>query len=162
MTVYAVIRIRGHAKIRRTTVDTMKIMRLTRPNHCVVVRKDETSKGMLQNAKDYITWGEVSHETIARLLHQRGEVVGGARLTDAYVKENSKYPSILSLAKAIESGEADLGDVKGLKQVVRLPPPRQGYEGIKRAWNDGGAQGYRGTDIEKLIDRMLAKPKEAK
>lgn len=162
MTVYAVIRIRGHAKIRRTTVDTMKIMRLTRPNHCVVVRKDETSKGMLQNAKDYITWGEVSHETIARLLHQRGEVVGGARLTDAYVKENSKYPSILSLSKAIESGEADLGDVKGLKQVVRLPPPRQGYEGIKRAWNDGGAQGYRGAEIEKLIDRMLAKPKEAK
>ena len=162
MAAYAVIRIRGHAKIRRTTVDTMKIMRLTRPNHCVVVRKDETSKGMLQNAKDYITWGEVSHETIARLLHQRGEVAGGARLTDAYVKENSKYPSILSLAKAIESGEADLGDVKGLKQVVRLPPPRQGYEGIKRAWNDGGAQGYRGTDIEKLIDRMLAKPKEAK
>jgi large subunit ribosomal protein L30 len=162
MTVYAVIRIRGHAKIRRTTVDTMKIMRLTRPNHCVVVRKDDTSKGMLQNAKDYITWGEISHETIARLLHQRGEVVGGARLTDAYVKENSKYPSILSLSKAIESGEADLGDVKGLKQVVRLPPPRQGYEGIKRAWNDGGAQGYRGAEMEKLIDRMLAKPKEAK
>ena len=78
------------------------------------------------------------------------------------VKENSKYASILSLAKAIEKGEADIGDVKGLKPLFRLPPPRKGYEGIKRAWNDGGALGYRGADIEKLIDRMLVKPKEAK
>jgi large subunit ribosomal protein L30 len=162
MTAYAVIRIRGHAKIRRNQVDTMEIMRLTRPNHCVLVRQDDTSKGMLQMVKDYVTWGEVSHETIARLLHQRGEIVGGEKLTDTYVKENSKYASILSLAKAIEKGEADMGDVKGLKQLLRLPPPRQGYEGIKRSWNDGGALGYRGADVEKLIDKMLAKPKEAK
>ena len=162
MAAYAVIRVRGHAKIRTTTVDTMKMMRLTRTNHCVILRDNETSKGMLQNVKDYVTWGEVSHETIARLLHQKGEIVGGDRLTDAYVKENSKYSSILALAKAMEKGEADMGDVKGLKQLVRLPPPRKGYEGAKRSWNDGGALGYRGADIEKLIDRMLAKPKEAK
>jgi len=162
MTVLVVVRVRGHARIRTTQVDTMKMLRLTRPNHCVLVPKNETTRGMLQMTKDYVTWGEVSHETVARLLFQRGRIIGGAKLTDAYVKENSKYASILSLAKAIEKGEARLADVNGLKPVIRLPPPRKGYEGSKRAWNDGGAVGYRGADIEKLIDRMLEKPKEAK
>jgi large subunit ribosomal protein L30 len=117
---------------------------------------------MLQVVKDYVTWGEVSHETIARLLFQRGEVIGGDRLTDAYVKENSKHTSILSLAKAIEKGEASLADVKGLKPVIRLPPPRQGYRNAKISFVDGGALGYRGVAVEKLINKMLAKPKEEK
>ena len=144
------------------TVYTMDMLKLTRVNHCVVLPQNETTKGMLQACKDYVTWGEVGHETIAKLLHQRGEITGGSRLTDAYVKDNSKYTSILSLAKAIEKGEAKVLDVKGLKPVLRLPPPRKGYESTRRTYTDRGALGYRGADIEKLLDRMLAKPKEAK
>jgi large subunit ribosomal protein L30 len=162
MPAYAIVRVRGHAKIRHQAVETMDMMKLTRVNHCVVLPKSNTTDGMLQVVKDYVTWGEVGPEMLARLLFQRGEVVGGERLTDAYVKENSKYTSILSLAKAVEKGEAKLTDVKGLKPVVRLPPPRKGYESTRRTYTDRGALGYRGTDIEKLIDRMLARPKEAK
>ena len=126
----------------------MKFTRLT--------RKD---KGTVPSfIKDYVTWGEVNHEIIARLLHQRGQVMGGDRLTDAYVKDNSKYTSILSLAKALEKGEARISDVRGLKPVIRLPPPRQGYESTRKTFADHGALGYRGDKIEKLLDRMLAKP----
>lgn len=78
------------------------------------------------------------------------------------MKDNSKFPSILSLAKAMEKGEAKISDVKGLKPVVRLPPPRKGYESTRRSYSDGGSLGYRGADIEELVDRMLAKPAEAK
>ncbi|HEX9909076.1 MAG TPA: 50S ribosomal protein L30 [Thermoplasmata archaeon] len=162
MAAIAVVRVKGHAKIRRDAVETMVMMKLTRVNHCVLLPQNNTTKGMLQVAKDYVTWGEVTPDTIARLLFQKGEVLGGERLTDAYVKDHSKFPSILSLAKAIEKGEARLSDVNGLKPVIRLPPPRKGYEGTKHTFNDGGALGYRGPDIEKLIDRMLQKPKEAK
>jgi len=158
----AAVRVRGHAKIRFDAVETMSRLKLNRVNHCVILPQTATTKGMLHTVKDYVTWGEVGHEIIARMLFQRGEVVGGGRLTDAYVKENSKYPSILSLAKAIEKGEAKLSDVKGLKPVLRLPPPRKGYEGTKRPYVDGGSLGYRGADMEKLIDRMLKKPEEAK
>ncbi|OGS41759.1 MAG: 50S ribosomal protein L30 [Euryarchaeota archaeon RBG_16_62_10] len=140
----------------------MEILKLNRVNHCVVLPQNETTKGMLQVVKDYVTWGELGHEALARMLFQKGEVVGGGRLTDAYVKDNSKFTSILSLAKAVEKGEARLADVKGLKPVIRLPPPRKGYEGSKKAFADGGALGYRGPGMEKLIDRMIPKPKEAK
>lgn len=162
MPAIAVVRVRGHAKIRHDAVETMEMMRLHRVNHCVLVQKSASTDGMLQTVKDYVTWGELGHETIARLLFQKGEVLGGGKLTDAYVKDNSKFQSILSLAKAVEKGEAKLSDVKGLKPVVRLPPPRSGYESTRRAYVDGGSLGYRGNEIEKLLDRMLAKPKEAK
>jgi large subunit ribosomal protein L30 len=162
MTAIAAIRIRGHAKIQRNAVDTMNQLKLNRVNHCVVLPQNQTTKGMLHAVKDYVTWGELTHEALARLLLQRGEVMGGARLTDAYVKENSKFTSILSLAKAIEKGEATFAEVKGLKPVIRLPPPRKGYENSKRSFTDRGSLGNRGADIEKLLDRMLSKPKEAK
>jgi len=162
MPAVAVVRIRGHAKIQHTAVDTMYFLKLNRVNHCVVLPQNATTKGMLQAVKDYVTWGEMGHEMLARMLFQKGEVVGGGKLTDAYVKDNSKYTSILSLAKAIDKGEATLADVKGLKPVIRLPPPRKGYENTKRGFTDGGSLGNRGADIEKLIDRMLEKPKEAK
>ncbi|MBU0685682.1 MAG: 50S ribosomal protein L30 [Thermoplasmatota archaeon] len=162
MAAIAIVRIRGHAKIQHRAVKTMDMMKLTRPNHCVLLPENSTTKGMLQVVKDFVTWGEVGHETIARMLFQRGEVIGGGKLTDAYVKENSKYPSILSLAKAMEKGEAKVSDVKGLKPVIRLPPPRKGYRSTRRSYSDGGSLGYRGADIEKLVDRMLAKPMEDK
>ena len=140
----------------------MTRLKLNRVNHCVVLPMSATTNGMLQRVKDYVTWGELGHEALARLLFQKGEVVGGGRLTDSFVKENSKYTSILSFAKAIDAGEAKLADVKGLKPVVRLPPPRHGYESTRRSYVDGGSLGYRGKEMEKLVDRMLEKPKEAK
>jgi large subunit ribosomal protein L30 len=162
MSAIAVIRVRGHAKIRHDAVATMKMLRLHRPNHCVLLPMNTTTKGMLQVVKDYVTWGEVNHDTIARLLVKKGEVLGGDRLTDDHVKGNSEFPSILSLAKALEKADARLTDVKGLKPVIRLPPPRRGYENVKRPYSVGGAVGYRGAEIAKLIERMLEEPQEAK
>ncbi len=158
MPAIVVVRVKGHAKIGHAAVQTMNQMKLNRPNHCVVLPETSTTRGMLQNVKDYVTWGEAGHDLIARLLHQRGEVAGGARLTDAYVKENSKFTSILSFAKALEKGEARMADVKGLKPVIRLPPPRKGYESTKKTVVDHGAIGYRGENMGKLLDRMLSKP----
>jgi len=159
---YAIVRIRGHAKIQHAAVETMGMLNVNRVNHCVVLPENETTKGMLQVVKDYVTWGELGHEAIARLLVQRGEVTGGGRLTDAHVKDNSKFASVIALAKALEKGETRMTDVKGLKPVVRLHPPLRGYESTRKPYVDGGSLGYRGRDMEKLIARMLGKPKEGK
>lgn len=161
MSAVAVVRVRGHAKIRRDAVETMEMLKLTRPNHCVLLPHNTTTKGMLQVVKDYVTWGEVNKETIATLLRARGEVSGGARLTDDYVKGNSSFASVSSLAQAIEKSEARLTDVKGLKPVMRLHPPRQGYAKVKRPYSVGGAVGYRGAEIERLLQRMLKGSEEA-
>ena len=161
MSVVAAVRVRGHAKIRRDAVETMEMLRLTRPNHCVLLPGNTTTKGMLQVVKDYVTWGEVNKDVIVELLKSRGEVAGGGRLTDKYVKDNSEFASITDLAKAIEKADAKMMDVKGLKPVMRLHPPMKGYEQVKRPYSIGGAVGYRGAEIERLLLRMLH-DKEAK
>jgi large subunit ribosomal protein L30 len=130
------------------------MLRLTRVNHCVFIDDRPTFKGMLQKAKDYITWGEVTPEEVALILRNRGELVGGKRLTDAYVKEHTKFKSIDDFAKAFVEFKAELSDIPQLKPVFRLHPPRKGYRGIKRSFVEGGALGYRGEAMRELLRRM--------
>ena len=141
--VYAVIRVRGQPDVNYNIEFTMKLLGLTRVNHCVFVPENNSTDGMLQVAKDYITWGEVDEETLAKALRARAKVVGDYDLTDEY------------LAKAMIENDCRLKDVEGVKPVLRLHPPVKGYEGNKRSYVNGGALGYRGRDINALIDRML-------
>ncbi len=61
----------------------------------------------------------------------------------------------MAYAKALAKEEVEYKDLKNIKPVIRLHPPRKGYEGLKRSYSEGGALGYRGRDIDALIDRML-------
>ena len=153
----AVIRVRGRTHIRYGIDDTLKLLNLTRKNHCTLILGDDGLRGMVGKAKDYITWGEVDEKTVAKLLKERGRVSGGKKLTDAYVKENSGYADINAFAKALSNGEAKLRDVKGLKPVFRLNPPKKGFErkGIKKPYSVGGALGYRGDKIKAVLERMM-------
>ena len=152
---YAVVRIRGHSGVRAEIEDTMRMLRLTRANHCVVLPETEEIKGMLQKAKDHITWGEVSEETLARMIKFRGRLVGDRPIDDETVKESTPFGSIMAFAKGIAKGEAKYVDMKDVKPLFRLSPPKKGYEGIKRAYGAGGALGYRGEGINDLISRMI-------
>jgi len=152
---YAVIRVRGTTKIRKDIEDTMKMLNLTRVNHCVVVPETPSVKGMLEKAKDYITWGEINETTLARLIKFRGRLEGDLPIDDNYIKENTEFTSIISLAKGIVNDQFKYKDLKKVKPLFRLSPPRKGYEGIKRSFQNGGALGYRGEKINELIERML-------
>jgi len=152
---YAAIRIRGHAGVRHDIEDTMRMLRLTRANHCVVLPETEEIKGMLMKAKDYITWGEVSEETLARMIKFRGRLVGDKPVDDEVVKEGTAFGSIMAFARGISKGEAKYSEMKDVKPLFRLSPPKKGYEGNKRAYNAGGALGYRGEAINDLISRMI-------
>ena len=146
---YAVVRVRGHVNVRGQIGDTLRYLRLHRTNHCVLLPQTATVDGMLRRAKDYVTWGEVDPTVTAQLLLKR------SRVDDTYVKAHTPFPSVNSLAKAVAAGEASLGDVPGVKPVIRLHPPRGGYEGTKRGYAEGGSLGYRGQDINALLVRML-------
>jgi large subunit ribosomal protein L30 len=89
------------------------------------------------------------------MIIHRGKLVGDKKLSDKYLKENSDFKSIMSFAKAISTGETKYSDLKDIKPIIRLHPPRKGYEGIKRSFQVGGALGYRGDEINTLIDRMI-------
>ena len=152
---FAVLRLRGKGDLRSDVRDTLRMLHLTRQNHCSLLREDATSRGMLQLVKDHVTWGEVEAEVLAKLLLRRGRQVGDKPIDDAFVKSHSKYRSIWDLSQAIAKGDATFAAVQNLRPVLRLPPPRKGFRGIKRGFNDGGDLGYRGKAINELLRRML-------
>jgi large subunit ribosomal protein L30 len=82
---------------------------------------------MIKKVKDYVTYGEIDDETEKLLVEKRGE-----KTKDKEGKEV-------------------------MKKFFRLSPPRKGFgrKGIKFAFSQGGALGYRGTKINDLIKRML-------
>ena len=151
---YVVIRVRGTTGVIRKIADNLDMLRLNRINHAVLVEETPSYAGMLQKGKDYITWGEVDAETVAEMIAKRGRIVGGAKVTDEYLKENTDYDSIEALAEAVINSEVKLADLN-IKPVFRLHPPRKGYEGIRFSYNEGGSLGYRGEEIKDLVKRMV-------
>ena len=155
---YVVIRVRGGIGLRHDIRRTLHLMRLNKVNHCVILPETPSSKGMLQKTKDYITWGSISKETLARLLMQRGKLEGNDRISDTHINKNSPYTSVLKFSDAILKGETEFGGLKDVKPLLRMPPPRKGWGGIKRSFVNGGALGYRGDAMEDLVNRMLDAP----
>jgi large subunit ribosomal protein L30 len=152
---FAAIRIRGSVNVKNEIKDSLRMLRLNRANHCVIVPETKPYSGMLQKVKDYITWGEIKPEILARMIIHRGRLVGDKKITDKYIKANTQYKSVLSFAKAVSKGEFKYQELKGIKPVIRLQPPKKGYEGVKRSYRAGGALGYRGEDINDLLERMI-------
>lgn len=151
LTKLAVVRVRGGIGLRKEVKDTLRMLGLTRVNHCVIIEDSPSYKGMLQKVKDAITWGEISPETLEHLLRKRGRLLGDKRLTDEFVSSNTEFKSIGEFSRALLEGRAKIEDLPGLKKVFRLHPPKGGYGRIKRPIKDGGALGYRGSKINDLI-----------
>jgi large subunit ribosomal protein L30 len=151
---YALIRVRGDVNVRGNIKDTLKMLRLHKVNHCVLLADNPHNAGMVQKVKDYVAYGVVSADALAEVLANRGRLEGDVRLTDEYVAENTDYDSIKSFAQAVCDGNATLKDVPKLKPVFRLHPPRKGHAGIKRTVQQGGVLGNHGEDINKLLKKM--------
>ncbi len=156
---YAAIRVRGTVNVRRDIQDTLSMLRLNRVNHCVILPADARTEGMLRKAKDYVTWGELKPEILAKLILKRARLENGSGITDSYVKKNTDFKSLIAFSKAVCEGKEKFTGLKGVKPVIRLHPPVKGYEGLKRSYAEGGALGYRGDMINDLVDRMIFEEK---
>lgn len=151
----AAIRVRGSVHMREEIEKTLKLLRLTKANHLVLLPEREEVKKMLNKAKDYITWGEISKETLEKLLEKRARRVGNRRLSPEFLREHS-IKSFRELADKVQA-EPKILESLNIKPVFRMRPPSKGYErkGIKKSFAIGGALGYRGGRINELIERML-------
>jgi large subunit ribosomal protein L30 len=152
---FAVVRLRGKGDLASPVKDTLRMLHLTRQNHCVFVPEDATYRGMLQLVKDHVTWGEIDAEVLAKLLLRRGRAAGDKPIDDAFVKGHSPFKSIWDLAQAIAKGDATLRDVQEMRPILRLHPAVKGLRGIKRGYHDRGDLGYRGKAINALLQRMI-------
>ena len=153
--VFAVVRVRGIVNVKPDIKRTLELLRLTKVNHCVLLDENKVYKGMLQIAKDYTTWGEINKEILSNLINSRGMLVGDKRITEEYIKSATSYDSIEKLSQAIIDSKFKYNEIPEIKPLFRLSPPKKGYEGIKRSFTNGGALGYRGKEINKLLERTL-------
>ncbi|HIQ03389.1 MAG TPA: 50S ribosomal protein L30 [Desulfurococcales archaeon] len=159
MAVYAIIRIRGTVDVPPDVEYTLKLLRLHKKFHCVLYPSNLPGiDGMLHKVKDWVTWGEIDKETLVKLLRIRGRIPGNKQLTDEYVREKLKLKGgIEELAEKILKGEIQLHKIENIiKPVFRLHPPRGGFKkSTKKPYKSNGELGYRGKEINKLIERML-------
>lgn len=144
METIAIVRIRGVRSMKPKTKKTLELLRLFRPNHCVVYKSTPQVMGMLNVAKDYIAFGPIREETLSGLLAKRGEK--GGKLLNEVLKE----AEIGAAAKAVFGGK-NIGEF--VDPVFRLHPPRSGYKNIKLAYPDGDL-GKR-NDMDTLLKRMM-------
>jgi len=153
--VFAIIRVRGIVNVNPDIKRTLELLRLTKVNHCTLLEENEVYKGMLQKVKDYTTWGEIDKETLTKLIGSRGMLVGDKQITEEYVKSATSHNNFEKLSQAILDSKFRYKEIPDVKPLFRLSPPKKGYEGIKRSFRNGGALGYRGKEINKLICRMV-------
>ncbi len=150
---WAIVRVRGTVNVIPDITRTLQLLRLNRVNHCVIVPENDSYRGMLQIAKDYVTWGEIDAETTTQLLTERGRL-DGDRPLDGEALKGLGFDDHAALATALVNGSATLSKLEGVKPLLRLHPPHKGYEGIKRSFREKGALGYRGAKINDLLRRM--------
>lgn len=156
---YFAVRIRGAPGSIKTKIsDTLKMLRMHKVNHGVLIWTEKSYWGMLNKCKDYTAFGEIDEKTLVRLLRTRGKIEGNHPLTDEHIKNLTGYKNIKEFAKALLDGKIKYRekDVYKLKPVFRLHPPRKGHRGtIKKHYAEGGTLGNIGSYINELIHKML-------
>ncbi len=145
---FAVIRIRGSVNVANEIEDTLKMLRLNRVNHCVVIPDNPNYMGMLQKARSYITWGEITQDTLERLVTKRGRLSKDERVPGKDAKGIARKILRNNTLKAPE------GEKEWIKPVFRLSPPSKGYRSVRRDFPRGDL-GNREEKINELIKRMI-------
>jgi len=140
----AIVRIRGIRNMNPKINKTLELLRLNKPNHCVLVEDTPQNRGMFNVVKDYVTFGPVAEATIYKLLLKRG--TKGASMLHKVAKEDfiKKAATEVSTGKKV----ADYAD-----PVFRLPPPSKGYKDTRKCYPQGEL-GKR-DEMDSLLRRML-------
>tara|TARA_Y100000310_G_C20138545_1_gene559178 strand:+ start:19 stop:444 length:426 start_codon:yes stop_codon:yes gene_type:complete len=138
-----VIRISGMVEIPTKPRKTMEDLRLRR-KYCAILL-DETPENLklLKKIRNFVAYGRVSEENLARLIDERGQRVAGKK----EIKIDGK-----KIATSL--GQKNLLDF-GLKMFFRLHPPRKGIESKKHFGVGKGVLGDNREEINKLLERML-------
>jgi large subunit ribosomal protein L30 len=69
----AVVRIRGIRNIKPTIRKTLELLKLEKPNCCIVLNPTPQMMGMVNLIKDYVAFGNIKTETHELLKKKRGK-----------------------------------------------------------------------------------------
>ena len=140
----AIVRIRGIRKINPKIKRTLEMLRLNKPNHCVVVNASPQTLGMIRIVKDYVAYGSIDEKSLAVLIKRKGESKGST------IRKTKKDDEIAVMAKEIIGGKKTSDFID---PVFRLHPPRRGYRDTKRQY-PAGDLGKR-DDMVAFVKRMM-------
>ena len=150
-----VVRIRGVISAQREARDTLTLLRLDHTNHAILIDDRPSYRGMLQKINSYVTWGEITKETVVTMLEKRARLVGNKKLTTEYL-EKVGFKTFEDLAEAIMTGKVEHGKLPFMTPLFKLHPPSKGFKGnVKKSFKAGGEAGYRGEAINDLVKRMI-------
>jgi len=155
---YFAVRIRGAPGMNRKIQDTLKMLRMHKVNHGVLIWAEKSSFGMMNKCKDYIAFGNIDEKSLLRLIRTRGKVEGNKPLTEEHIKNLTKYKSMKEFGHALMQGEIQYKekDIYKIKPVFRLHPPRKGHRGtIKKHYGEGGILGNVGSYINEILHKMI-------
>ena len=147
------IRVRGSVKVQKEINDTLEMLRLNRVNHCVLVPNTPQYLGMLKKTHSWITWGEIDKKVLTEMLEKRGKMVGNKAI-DAKALKKLGFSSYEKFAEALIKGKANFKDLKDMKPVFRLNPPKKGFKATRLPYPKGDL-GYRKEKINDLLKRMI-------
>ena len=121
-----IVRLRGIRNMEPKIAHTLMMLRLNKPNHCVIVDATPQMLGMVNVVRDYVAYGKIDEKTIIALVKKRGNK---------------------------ESKKTDKKTNEKANTVFRLHPPRKGLKDIKQSYPEGDL-GER-PDINEFIKRMM-------
>ena len=142
-------------KIRSTIGCSLQVRRgmetfgLDKQYSCSVADKSDQNMGVLKAIDSWVTYGEIDKETMKKLLTRR------SRVSNRKVFE-WKDSDLQDFIDRFYEGKSTMKDAK-IKKTFHLHPPLKGFEkrGKKTPFGIKGAFGYRGAEINKLLERMI-------
>ncbi len=152
----AVVRIKGKVNVKKEVEKTLQLLKLYKKHHCTILPNKKEIIGMLKKVDRYIAWGELDEKIAKKLIEKRGKLPGNKKITPEYIKEKTGK-GVDEIAKEVTEEKIRLKDIPGLKQFFKLKPPTKGFErkGLKKPYSLGGVFGYRGKEINALLERMI-------
>lgn len=136
----AIIRIEGRVRVNKDLEETMNRLRIRKKYACVVLNPNKEQEGMIKKLNNNVAYGEISLETLEKLIEARGQPI------DKKKKIDSK--------KAAESiSKNGSYEENNLKPFFRLHPPRKGIK--SKVHFPKGVLGNNKEKINDLILRML-------
>ena len=137
---------------------TMESLMMERTFQARLLEDNASVRGMLRKAQSLVAWGEIDPGVLAALLVKRAERDGAGRLDEEFLRSKLGITGFETLAKSLVAGELGLAELwrAGVKRRFRLHPPKGGFKrSTRRAFSDGGETGYRGSEINSLVRRMI-------
>ncbi len=144
-----VIKIRSTIRCSSQVRRGMETFGLDKIYSCSVVDKSEQNLGVLKVIDSWVTYGEINKETMKKLLQKR------SRISNRKAME-WKDNDLQNFVDKLYEGKSSIKEAK-IKGTFHLHPPIKGFEkhGKKTPFGISGAFGYRGDNINQLLERMI-------